>query len=48
MTRKDLANITNEMKREDFIFSSRISADTVKYMMPEDFETARAQIIEKP
>ena len=46
VTRKDLANITNDMKREDFLFSSRIANDTVKYIMPEDFAPARAQIVE--
>lgn len=46
VTRKDLANITNDMKREDFLFSSRIASDTVKYIMPEDFAPARALIVE--
>jgi hypothetical protein len=46
VTRKDLANITNDMKREDFLFSSRIANDTVKYVMPEDFAPARALLVE--
>lgn len=35
MTRKDLANITNDMKREDFLHS-RLPARHVKYILPEN------------
>ncbi|EGD74244.1 H(+)/Cl(-) exchange transporter 7 [Salpingoeca rosetta] len=35
VTRKDLANITNDMKREDFLHS-RLSVRHVKYIMPEN------------